>query len=188
MAIVLKNDITTNESGTALLLTDTTGAYNISNTGGYGTPNPATSTFTADSCVITTPATSLQPTGSAFTITLYPDFPTTDETLEISIASSQLGQGTGALLATGIYKFERTATSTTDYTYTNYYLFFPKVRQAVWQLNLASALDTSTAVQQMLDMVTLIDLAWSYGETEKATYTLQKLINNLAKYGKTNLY
>lgn len=188
MSIVLNDNVVANEQGTALLITDTTGIYNVSNTGGYGTPNPATSAFTTDECTITIPnGNTFLATGSAFTITLYPTFPTEDETLEITISADQLGQSAGDLLATGVYKFERVATaSSVDYSYTNYYLVYPKVKQAVWQLTLSSY-TVNPAYIEMNDMLSLIELAWSYGEQNKAIYTLQKLINLLIKYGKTNL-
>jgi len=189
MALEIKDTFNVNGQGNAILLTDATGSYNASNTGGYGTPNPDTSDITADSCSITLPNSSTYlSTGSTYTFDVFGTFPTTDTTLEYSIQSYSLGQGSGELLATGVYKLVRTASvGSTDYTYTNYYLVVPRVEQAVYQLLLSGNCCDCRDYTYLNDMLTLVQLAFSYGEINKSLCELNELINALNALGYTNL-
>lgn len=192
MALVERNTLTTTPSATGLLITDATGLYaNPGNTGGYETPNPSVSDFISYVSTITVPNSSTYlATGTAYPIDLFGIFPTTNESVEQTITSAQLGFGANTIIATGIYKLYTVAsTATDDYTYTNYYLFFPRVTQAIAQLRLAGGCDCCNAedYQAMTNMADLICLQWSYGQQNRALCTLQELINLLGKFGKTDL-
>lgn len=189
MALEIKDTFNVNGQGIAVLLTDATGSYNASNLGGYGTPNPATSAVTADSCSITVPNTGTYlATGSTYTFNTFGTFPTTDTTLEYAIQSYSLGQGSGELLATGVYKLVRTVSvGSTDYTYTNYYLVVPRIEQAVYQLLLSGNCCDCTNYLYLYNMYTLMNLAFSYGEINKSICELNNLINALNALGYTNL-
>lgn len=191
MALAIKNTLNTNGQGNALLLTDNTGIYNGSNLTGYGSPNPATSDFATYVSVITVPNPSTYlATGNAYSFSIWDTFPTTDTTLQYTINSSSLGQASGELLATGVYQLTTTAGTDTDpsvlYTYTNSYLVVPKIEQAIYQLLLSDSCDCNKYLY-LNDMYTLMNLAWSYGEQQKALYELNKLVNALLSLGFTGI-
>lgn len=180
MSFTLNTNFTTTPDGSSFLIYDTTGTGST----GYGAPNPVVSDFISDSVVITLPAVDFWPTGSSYTIDLFGDFPTTNTDLSQTIYGTELGMD--GLVTTGVYDILRTIgdndSPQNTYTYTSRYLFYPKVYQAVCELAL-----TGTPLTEFNYMLWLINLSWSYGEQNKALYELQKLINLLAKYGKSNL-
>lgn len=92
-----------------LSVSETTGAYNaLTNTDGWGTPNPETSD------ALTYVLTITDPDGVEYTIDLFANgFPTTDSTIEYSIPLTSLGNRTSiedgfwqfAWIVTGTYGF-----------------------------------------------------------------------------------
>jgi len=192
MAVVEQNTLTTIPSAMGLYITDATGAYSVSNTGGYNAPNADIADFISYVSTITVPDSSTyQATGTEYPIDLFGLFPTVDTELTQTITSLQLGMGATTVISTGIYKLYTVAsTATDDYTYTNYYLFFPRIETAVNQLLLNSNCSCDCIdprIFEMENMVSLIKLQWSYGETTRAICVLEELINLLAVFGKTNL-
>ena len=190
--LITKNTLDTNGQGNALLLTDATGAYNGSNLTGYGSPNPVTSDFATYNVAIATPNSGTYlPTGSTYTFDIWDYFPTTDTTLQYTINSSSLGQGASELLPTGVYQLTTTAGTNTDpsvlYVYTNEYLVVPKIEQAVYQLLLSGSCDCVEQYLYLNDLLTLVNLAWSYGKKNQALYELNKLSNALLSLGITGL-
>jgi len=75
-------------------VTDETGIYSASNSGGYGTPNFAISDAIDSRLVITLPDT------TSVTITTFPSFPDSTGNIIVTITAAQLGVTT---LADGIY-------------------------------------------------------------------------------------
>ena len=189
MALQIKDTLGTNGQGNALLITDATGIYNGSNTGGFGTPNPETSDVTSDECIIIVPNSSTYlATGNSYTFNTFGTFPTTDQTLEYSIQSYSLGQSSGEILATGVYKLTRNVgVGASNYGYTNSYLVIPRIEQAVYQLLLSGSCCDCRDYTYLNDMLTLVKLAFSYGEINKSLCELRALSNALLSLGKTNL-
>ncbi len=98
MSIVTAFDICQNSNCSNLIFSDQTGAYSITNTTGYGTPNESISGATAQ--LIVTLAD-----GTASTITLT-GFPTTDKTLEYTISAEDIGYSSGSQIDDQIISFE----------------------------------------------------------------------------------
>lgn len=113
MALIPTLSFCLNNSCTELIVTETTGSYNaISNTGGYGAPNPTTGSVSAYSLIIT------DPNDVSYTINLFTTtyFPTTDSTIEYSIPLTSLGNRT--VIEDGFWQFNWTVTSTGPVTST----------------------------------------------------------------------
>lgn len=118
MAISPTLSVCYKENNTLLQITDTTGAYSAGNTGGYGSPNDASTDITAATILITFPNGTTQ---------------TVDVTSQISagvvVGNYVFTDVTPTSTADGIYSFLYTVTSSSGtVTSTLYKLFTGKVR------------------------------------------------------------
>jgi hypothetical protein len=120
MALVLKINACVKTACTELTITELTGAYSITNTGGYGTPNMEI-VPTVKYAVLTITSPSLQVYNIDLFATGY--FPNTTPALEYVIPMSQLGNRT--FIEDGQWTFLYTVTngSTEIYTTTRSYIF-----------------------------------------------------------------
>ncbi len=146
MAISPTLSVCFKENNTLLQITDTTGAYSAGNTGGYGSPNDASTAITAATILITFPDATTQ---------------TVDVTTEIN-ASTVLGDYiftdvTPTSTADGIYTFLYTIVSPAGtVTSTLHKLFVGKVRCCLDKLwkevpdKLCSECETDAFVDRVL--------------------------------------
>jgi hypothetical protein len=137
MALSITFNICESSDCKSLIFTETTGAYSDpSNTGGWGTPNPATTDVTSDELVVLLPDDT-----STYSFDLLAEgFPTTDSTVEFEITAADLGYGTGSL-PDGMYTFTRTTIATTTYVTQVTKLFYCNTQCCVHQ-KLAAITDT----------------------------------------------
>lgn len=105
MALIPKLVFDLNNSCSELSFSETTGAYSVTNTGGYGAPNPATSDIETYVLVITAPD------GTQYTIDLKNTglFPTTNSTIVYTIPMALLGNRT--VIEDGYWQFSWSALS-----------------------------------------------------------------------------
>lgn len=103
MALVTQLQFCLNNSCSELIVSETTGAYSLSNTGGYGTPNATTGDIETYLLLIT------DPSGTVYTIDLFDTgfFPTTDSTVEYSIPMASLGNR--SVIEDGYWQFSWSA-------------------------------------------------------------------------------
>lgn len=102
-------DITWSDNCQKIFFTETTGAYSSDNTGGWGTPNPATSTASGASLDIIFAGASVYSNSS-----LYPTFPNTDGT-KLTLTPSDFSQSS---LVDGLYYATYTVTGNSSGAYT----------------------------------------------------------------------
>lgn len=107
MSIVLSYDICQPSGCTTLTFKDTTGAYSVSNTTGYGSPNEDISGATAELIVTLADGTS-----NTLDITSN-GFPTVDTTKELTINSSDIGYDVDEEIEDQIISFTYRVTTTT---------------------------------------------------------------------------
>lgn len=91
-----------NNSCADLTVSETTGTYSTSNTGGYNSPNPQTISATSYVLTIT------DPNGDTYTVDLFATtlFPTEDDSIEYTIAASTIGGRT--VFEDGLWQFSWT--------------------------------------------------------------------------------
>jgi hypothetical protein len=109
MALVPKLQFCLNNSCSELVVSETTGAYNaLTNTGGYGAPNPELVEVQGYTLTIT------DPDDVTYTIDLFAtaEFPTDDSTIQYTIPMSQLGNRT--VIEDGYWQFSWTVTGLID--------------------------------------------------------------------------
>jgi hypothetical protein len=111
MSNILYSGICQSSNCSSLVFNDTTGAYSSDNQGGYGTPNKSTSGASAE--IIFTLAD-----GNSYTVALPNTFPTTDSTVEYTIAATDLGYSSTDQIADQIisYQYKVTFSDTTTAT------------------------------------------------------------------------
>lgn len=86
MAVSIDFDICINNSCDTLTLTETTGAYSATNTGGWGSPNATTGSITTALLQVTSPS------GGVYTINiLSAGLPSSNPSFDYDIANSSLG-------------------------------------------------------------------------------------------------
>lgn len=122
MSLVLQQIIVQADNAKSYTIADDTGTYNVTtNPGGYGSPNPATTD------ILTAVQTILKyNTATTYTKTLYSTLPTTDNSVTVSVANTDLGLASTEVIADGIYlltyavtgRFAITAVSTGTKTFT----------------------------------------------------------------------
>lgn len=118
MAISPTLSVCFKENNTLLQITDTTGAYAAGNTGGYGSPNDASTAITAATILITFPDASTQ------TVTV-----TTEINAGVVTGNYVFTDVTPDSTADGVYSFLYTIVSPAGtVTYTLHKLFIGKVR------------------------------------------------------------
>lgn len=118
MALIPKIELCVQSSCQELVFKETTGAYSVSNVGGYGNPNPLIGDVTAASVLITNPG------GTQYTVDLLATtyFPTTDTSYEYVIPMSSIGAPT--TITDGQWTFVYTVTAgSVSYTATVSYIF-----------------------------------------------------------------
>lgn len=106
MAIFIDYNVYQSDNAKELKFVETTGAYNaVSNTGGWGAPNELVGDATLVELKITPPG------GSEVTIDISTNFPTTDNAIEKTLRSQDLGLGTDVGLPDGIWDFKYEVTT-----------------------------------------------------------------------------
>lgn len=131
MAVSLSFSICQGSGCDSLTFKETTGAYSVTNTGGWGAPNRATSTATIATLTITNPS------GTSYELDLFAtgDFPTDDTTFEYDIDFTDIGLTAGSKLPDGIYTFVYSVTTvsgtTVVYTQTVQQAFYCQVKCCV---------------------------------------------------------
>lgn len=119
MALVPKINMCLNSGCTTLTFRETTGAYNaLTNTGGYGAPNPTTGD------VIQVVLNVTDPDGEIYVIDVTSEgFPTTNEDFEYELDMADLGNRTS--IEDGLWSFSLTVvTNVTFYTGYKSYFFY----------------------------------------------------------------
>lgn len=118
MALAINFDICIDSSCSTFTLTELTGLYSATNTGGWGTPNPATGTITSAVIQVTSPS------GSITTINLITNgFPSSNTSFSYDITNSALG--TTSTLEDGAWKFFLFySDGSNDYQKVHNYLFY----------------------------------------------------------------
>ncbi len=135
MAVTLQFNISESGNSQELTFTETTGAYSVSNTSGWGSPNRLTSDAETATLAVTTPD-DLTTTISIFASS----YPTTDNDLEYTITPDDIGYSatTGTKFPDGLYKFVYTVARTTatafSYTQTKFVLIYGQAKCAVFSL------------------------------------------------------
>ena len=112
MALSLKISVCQEQDCKSIKFSEATGAYSSSNTGGWGSPNPAIADASSAVLTITFPYNSSTTTVTIPSSTLYPTFPTSTTTTEYTITSSTLALGSGLQLPDGLYTFVYTVMTT----------------------------------------------------------------------------
>lgn len=100
MALVVQQALCQASNCKSISFSELTGAYSITNTGGYGTPNPALNTAISAVLEVTTPSNIIY-TFNLFTES--PSWPTTDTTQEFIIYADDLGGSAGDSIPDGQY-------------------------------------------------------------------------------------
>lgn len=135
MAVTLSFNLCEDCDRKGLTFTETTGAYSVSNTSGWGSPNRETSEAT------TAVLTIVDPNDVTYTFDLFaesPAWPTTDVDQEFEIANTDLGLSADEDLIDGLYRATYTVTRTTattfSYTQTTNFLFYGVIKCQVFSL------------------------------------------------------
>lgn len=128
MAISLNFDICLNNACDTLTITETTGAYSATNTGGWGSPNATTGSITTALLQVT------PPTGGPYTIDLLTEgFPSSNPSFEYDIPNSSIGSPT--TIADGKWTFFLYYTDGTNvYQKVRNYLFYCNTECCVQEL------------------------------------------------------
>lgn len=116
MALVLDFNICQKYNCKEILFTETTGTYSVTNTTGWGAPNPLTGSATSATLAITKYGT----TSTTYTLNLFTSsFPTTNLSSEYSVTADLIGGTSGDVITDGIYTFVYTVVvGETTYTQT----------------------------------------------------------------------
>lgn len=132
MSLTLQLNVNQTDDGKSLVFFDLTGAYTSINTGGWGTPNPATTdslTATATISLLTDPDTLTF--GPTYTASLYNQMPNSSG-VPVYASAQTFGLGTGAVFADGVYKITYLVTGISggnafSATTTGYFAITPQV-------------------------------------------------------------
>jgi len=112
MALDLKFCASVSNDSKSLCVTDTTGVYSVSNTGGWGAPNPEIADATAASVTIAKRNNDGTYTSPEIpTQDVYPDLPNITNT-EDCLLAEDFGYGTDAIYEDGIYRVTYSVTTT----------------------------------------------------------------------------
>lgn len=104
MALVLEIDAEATINRRSLKFFETTGAYSVTNTTGWGAPNTAIAAATQAELTITTPDENSYTFDSTSTTPLYPNWPTTDDDAYYEVAGTLIGYGTNEAIPDGVYR------------------------------------------------------------------------------------
>jgi len=180
--LVLKYNICQKKDCTSLFFSETTGTYNsLSNSGGFGSPNPVVGDATSVLLKVLFPNAD-----DTVDIDISASFPTVDSTVETEITSEDLGLAAGAVLADGIYEitYEVIANGVT-YTETKNIFLYCNVQCCINQF-IATIPDTAcnctdSSVSDALTAFMLmrsLEYAAVCGKKTKFTNTLA-ILNNI---------
>lgn len=170
MSLVLNFSICTSKDCKSLVFTETTGAYSINNTSGWGLPNPIIADALTAILEITTPNNQI------FTINLYNTFPTTNSTITENITNLDLGLISSSKFNDGLYIFKYTVTTASN-TYT----------QTIEKLLYCNA---SCCVDKMFSLIKDPSCDCSKDSVDKAmkAYTLLTTLKYAAECGNTSVF
>jgi len=184
MAVALSFRLDQSTNCKNLTFYETTGAYSVTNTTGWGAPNEATSDALTATLLIT------PPTGTATTLNLLSlgTYPKSDSTIGYTITPTALGLSSTSQLSDGIYTFKYTVTTALNtYTQTIQQALTCQVQCCVYSmLNSIDLTCSGCSDQQIKEFnkayIILKGLVYSGGCGEISTFNkniaiLQKLCN-----------
>ena len=138
MALELNVKFTRSNDYQSIVATDLTGVYNaLTNSGGYGAPNPAVGDFVSFDIIVTPPdPVTLMPTGTPVTVAAYPSLPSSSNGT-FTIANVDLGLAPTDNIVDGVYLFTVQAdTGVAQFTYERYAVYSDIVACCIRNLTL----------------------------------------------------